>query len=143
LAEWLLFALAISVSLTPQLLPVIVSVSLSVGGYRLARQGAIVKKLVSIENLGNLDVLLTDKTGTLTTGNIALEAAIDASGAASGDVLLYGLLCNERTSTLDRAVWDGAPQQLHERASGAVQIGSVPFDYERRVMSAAVRLSGR
>lgn len=142
LAESLLFALAISVSLTPQLLPVIVSVSLAVGGYRLARGGAIVKKLVSIENLGNLDVLLTDKTGTLTTGQLAFEQAVDGGGKASDLVALYGLICNERTSALDRAIWDGAPQGLRGRAASSRLVGSVPFDYERRLMSVVASVDG-
>lgn len=133
--ESLLFALAISVSLTPQLLPVIVSVSLAVGGYRLAKAGAVVKRLVSIENLGNLDVLLTDKTGTLTTGNLAFDGAFDASGQPSETVHLYGLLCNERTSALDREMWDSAPSQLLEHATHIEPLGCVPFDYERRLMS--------
>ena len=143
LAESLLFALAISVSLTPQLLPVIVSVSLSVGGYRLAQNGAIVKKLVSIENLGNLDVLLTDKTGTLTTGQLAFEQAVDGAGKPSDLVALYGLICNEGTSALDKAMWDGASQQLRASAAASARFGSVPFDYERRLMSVVASVDGR
>lgn len=142
LAESLLFALAISVSLTPQLLPVIVSVSLAVGGYRLAQGGAIVKKLVSIENLGNLDVLLTDKTGTLTTGQLAFEQAVDVSGKASDVVGLYGLVCNERTSALDKAIWDGVPNDLRARATASAHFGSVPFDYGRRLMSVVASING-
>lgn len=141
-AESLLFALAISVSLTPQLLPVIVSVSLAVGGYRLAKQGAIVKRLVSIENLGNLDVLLTDKTGTLTTGHLAFYGAFDDCGKPSETVQLYGLLCNEQTSALDSALWESAPTLLRERADHTEQLGTVPFDYERRMMSVVVRVGG-
>lgn len=141
-AESLLFALAISVSLTPQLLPVIVSVSLAVGGRRLASSGAIVKRLVSIENLGNLDVLLTDKTGTLTTGRLAFESAFDAGGLASENVQLYGLLCNERTDALDRALWDGALPALRERAKSVRLSGTLPFDYDRRLMSSVVLLDG-
>lgn len=142
-AESLLFALAISVSLTPQLLPVIVSVSLAVGGRRLAAKGAIVKRLVSIENLGNLDVLLTDKTGTLTSGRLAFERALDPFGAASPEVHFYGLLCNQRIDALDRALWDAAPHDVRERAASSEQMGAVPFDYERRLMSAAVSDAGK
>jgi Mg2+-importing ATPase len=140
--ESLLFALAISVSLTPQLLPVIVSVSLAVGGRRLAREGAIVKKLVSIENLGNLDVLLTDKTGTLTTGNLTFDAALDDAGRPSQEIQLDSLLCNERTSALDKALWEGAPPALQQSAEQLLPAGSVPFDYERRVMSVVAACDG-
>ena len=79
----LLFALSISIGLTPQLLPAIVSVSLSTGARRLAQRKVIVKRLVAIEDFGNIDVFFTDKTGTLTEGRISFAAALDATGAAT------------------------------------------------------------
>ena len=89
-----LFALAIAVGLTPQLLPAIVTISLSTGARRLARKSVIVKRLVSIEDLGNIDVVFTDKTGTLTEGRITFSAALDLAGQPSNETLLLGLLCN-------------------------------------------------
>ncbi len=93
--ESVLFSLAIAVGLTPQLLPAIVTVSLSTGARRLAARKVVVKRLVAIEDLGNVDVFFTDKTGTLTEGHIALASALDATGRPSDDLLRHGLLCNE------------------------------------------------
>ena len=90
-----LFALAIAVGLTPQLLPAIVTVSLATGARRLARRKVIVKRLVCIEDLGNVQVLFTDKTGTLTEGRITFERALDPMGAASELAFTLGLVCNE------------------------------------------------
>ena len=84
LLESVLFALAIAVGLTPQLLPAIVTISLSTGAKRLAERAVVVKRLVSIEDLGNIVVLFTDKTGTLTEGRITFAAALDAAGRAVG-----------------------------------------------------------
>lgn len=149
LAEALLFALAISVSLTPQMLPVIVSVSLSLGAYRMAKMGAVVKRLISIEDIGNVAVLFTDKTGTLTTGVLAFERALDPSGTLAEEVHLYGLLCNSAGSggdptaavnALDLSLWRGAPPSVSERARSATVFGTLAFDYERRLMSAVVQI---
>ncbi|MGA2286620.1 MAG: HAD-IC family P-type ATPase, partial [Dehalococcoidia bacterium] len=118
-----LFALAIAVGLTPQLLPAIVTISLSTGARHLARNSVIVKRLVSIEDLGNMEVLFTDKTGTLTEGEITFSAALDPAGNPSDQALLLGLLCNSVVleggkvvggNSLDRALWD-APQAAGNR----------------------------
>ena len=99
LIEALLFSLAIAIGITPQLLPAIVSVSLSSGSRALARKRVLVKRLVTIEDLGNIDILFTDKTGTLTEGAITFQAALDASGAPSAAAFLLGLVCNEAAMT--------------------------------------------
>ena len=78
--ETALFALAVAVGLTPQLLPALVTLSLARGSRVLAESGVVVKRLVAIEDMGNVDVLFTDKTGTLTAGKITMERAVDASG---------------------------------------------------------------
>ena len=111
----LLFALAIAVGLTPQLLPAIVTISLSTGAKRLPERKVVVKRLVSIEDLGNIVVLFTDKTGTLTEGQITFGGALDADGRSSEAVLRAGLLCNDATlsrrrviggNQLDQALWE-------------------------------------
>ncbi|TAM75454.1 magnesium-translocating P-type ATPase [bacterium] len=144
--ESLLFALAIAVSLAPQLLPAIVTISMALGARRMAGRGVVVKRLIAIEDLGNVQLLFTDKTGTLTEGTIAFEEAIDASGARSERAQLYGLLCNEALPTdhgavggnsLDRALWACA-SPLAERLGAYRRIGAVPFDFERRLMSVLV-----
>jgi len=142
-----LFALAIAVGLTPQLLPAIVTISLSTGARRLARKSVIVKRLISIEDLGNLDVLFTDKTGTLTKGWITFSAALDLAGQPSNETLLLGLLCNSAVveggvavggNPLDRALWDAA-EAGRAAVAGFARLAEAPFDYDRRLMSVLVQ----
>jgi P-type Mg2+ transporter len=142
----LLFSLAIAVGITPQLLPAVVTTSLATGSRRLARRKVLVKRLVGIEDLGNVEVLFTDKTGTLTEGLITFRAAIDPSGRPDDEVLRLGLVCNEATdgpqgavggNALDRALWE-APE-AHDLAAGAIhRIALLPFDHERRMTSALI-----
>ena len=147
LLESALFALAIAVGLTPQLLPAIVTISLATGARRLARKSVIVKRLVSIEDLGNIEVLFTDKTGTLTEGVITFAAALDLAGNPSSEALLFGLLCNSAVleggsvvggNPLDRALWE-APQAASTPASDYVRLAEDPFDYDRQRMSVLVQ----
>jgi len=88
----LLFAAALAVGITPELLPAIVSVTLSRGSAQLAARGVLVRRLVAIEDLGAMDVLCTDKTGTLTVGEVALEQAVDAEGRVSAEVMRWAVL---------------------------------------------------
>ncbi len=147
LLDSLLFALAIAIGLTPQLLPAIVTVSLATGARHMARKSVIVKRLVSIEDLGNMEVLFTDKTGTLTEGEITFSAALDPAGNGSDETLLLGLLCNSAVlegavvvggNQLDRALWD-APHANNAGASDFVRLAEAPFDYDRQRMSVLVR----
>jgi Mg2+-importing ATPase len=142
-----LFALAIAVGLTPQLLPAIVTISLSTGARRLARKSVIVKRLVAIEDLGNIEVLFTDKTGTLTEGQITFSAALDLTGLPSDNVLLLGLLCNSAVveggvavggNPLDRALWE-APGAAAAAVARYRRLAEAPFDYSRRLMSVLVK----
>ncbi len=143
LIDAVLFALAIAVGITPQLLPAIVTTSLATGSRELARRKVLVKRLVCIEDLGNIDTLFTDKTGTLTEGRITFTAAVDAHGRPSDAVLELGLACNEATveggravggNPLDLALWDVAPAGLVLPRRIAV----LPFDHERRLISVVV-----
>ncbi|MGZ6593707.1 MAG: HAD-IC family P-type ATPase, partial [Gaiellaceae bacterium] len=136
-----LFALAIAVGLTPQLLPAIVTVSLSTGARRLAKKSVIVKRLVAIEDLGNIDVLFTDKTGTLTEGRISFAAALDTAGHDTPEVLRLGLLCNDAAvsdgrviggNPLDQALWE-APAAGGVDVAAFRRLAARPFDYERRL----------
>ncbi len=148
LVESLLFALAISVSLAPQMLTVIVSVSLSLGAYRMAQTGAIVKRVISIEDIGNIDVLCTDKTGTLTEGRLRFLEAIDPAGNPSDDVLQTGLWCTDEVdpaladaaaNALDVALWQDAPPAVAQRARACERAATRPFDFARRSMGVVVR----
>jgi Mg2+-importing ATPase len=146
-----MFALSIAVGLTPQLLPAIVSVSLSMGARRLARRRVIVKRLVAIEDLGNIEVFFTDKTGTLTEGRISFSSALDTTGAESETVLGYGLLCSDGVvsdgdvvggNPLDQALLT-APAARRLDVDGFRRLARRPFDYERRLASVLVERDGR
>ncbi len=132
-----LFALAIAVGLTPQLLPAIVTVSLATGARRLAKKRVIVKRLVAIEDLGNVQVLFTDKTGTLTQGQISFTQALDGAGKPDDHVRVLGLTCSDKTGNeLDRALW-AAPQDAHGDAV-PTPLDRLPFDHERQLASVLV-----
>ncbi|MDQ2894938.1 MAG: magnesium-translocating P-type ATPase [Actinomycetota bacterium] len=149
LLDAFLFSLAIAIGITPQLLPAIVSVSLSTGSRALARKRVLVKRLVTIEDLGNIEVLFTDKTGTLTDGAITLHGALDPSGSEATKPLLLGLLCNEATMTADGPIGGNALDQALYRAPAAgslladtrryTRLGALPFDHERQLATVLVR----
>jgi P-type Mg2+ transporter len=144
--ESILFALSISIGLTPQLLPAIVTVSLSTGARRLAERKVIVKRLVAIEDFGNIEVFFTDKTGTLTDGRISFAKALDASGAEDDTILRDGLLCNDAVLSDGQIVGGNALDQALWRADAAGtvagdsyrRLAARPFDYERRIASVLV-----
>ncbi len=139
--ESALFSLAIAVGLTPQLLPAIVTVSLASGARRLARERVVVKRLISIEDLGNIEILFTDKTGTLTEGRISFRSATGPDGAPDSNVLSLGLLCAAGASADPAASGNALDTALLEASAppaGYRQIDNLPFDHERRLMSALV-----
>src|SRR5260221_3195039 len=143
LLESFLFALALAVGLTPELLPMIVSVTLAQGALRMAKEKVIVKRLAAIHDLGSMDVLCTDKTGTLTQAKIQLIKELTLSGAASKRVLdLAWLNSHFETglrSPLDTAILDHAPTPPSAAArEGWRKIDEVPFDFERRRVSVLV-----
>lgn len=112
-----LFALAIAVGVTPQLLPAVVSTSLATGSRRLAKLKVLVKRLVCIEDLGDIDILITDKTGTLTEGRISLVDAVNPAGGHADSVLRAGLLTVDgdaatggvSANAMDTALWESLP----------------------------------
>ena len=138
LLESFLFAVALAVGLTPELLPMVVSITLSRGALAMARARVIVKRLAAIQNLGSMDVLCTDKTGTLTEARIKLERHIDPLGRPSERVLELAYLNSwfetGLKSPLDEAILD----HEHIDVSGWRKIDEVPFDFERRRVSVLV-----
>ena len=141
--EAFLFAMAVAVGLTPEMLPMIVTVNLSKGALAMAHKKVIVKRLNAIQNFGAMDVLCTDKTGTLTQGKIVLEKHLDAHGDPSEKVLQYGYLNSYHhtglKNLLDEAIL--AHEELEERLKAKEKfrkIDEIPFDFVRRRMSVVV-----
>ena len=136
--ESLLFAVALGVGLAPEFLPMIESVTLTAGALRMAREGVIVKYLPAIQNFGSIDVLCSDKTGTLTKAEMQLERAVDPCGAPSERPLLLATI-NSRFETgirspLDTAILNHTPFDL----AGYRKVDEIPFDFERRRLSIVV-----
>ena len=139
----LLFAIALAVGLAPELLPAIISVNLSKGAQVMAAHGVIVRRLNAIENLGSMDVLCTDKTGTLTEGVVRLEKALDASGLPADTLLRDGYL-NARLQTglsnpLDEAIIASAESAGHTVPAG-IKVDEVPYDFVRKRLGVVVRV---
>jgi len=134
----LLFSLALAVGLTPQLLPAIININLSRGARRMAGAGVIVRRLTAIENFGSMDVLCTDKTGTLTEGVVRLDGALDATGQPSERVLrLANLNAHFQTglaNPLDDAIQAAAPPDL----TGVAKVDEIPYDFVRKRLSVVV-----
>ncbi len=141
--EALLFASAVAVGLAPEMLPMLVTINLAKGAMAMSRKKVIVKRLNAIQNFGAMDILCTDKTGTLTQDKVILERHIDVTGKEDDRVLEYAYLNSHYQSglknLLDVAVLEHAEvhQKLHE-ASTYVKVDEIPFDFQRRRMSIIV-----
>ncbi|WP_198369354.1 magnesium-translocating P-type ATPase [Roseomonas rosulenta] len=129
--ESFLFAIALAVGLTPELLPMVTTITLSRGAMRMARKQVVVKRLAAIHDLGAMDVLCTDKTGTLTEARIALADATGADGAPSSRVLGLAALNAGLASGVPSAL-DAAILQANAPAPGWRALAEAPFEFERR-----------
>ena len=143
-AEALLFALSVAVGLTPEMLPMIITVCLSKGALMMARKKVIVKHLQSIQNFGAMDVLCTDKTGTLTQDHVVLERYVDVTNRPSEDVLRYAYM-NSFYQTglrnlLDRAILAHTDLDVELNCR---KVDEIPFDFKRRRMSVVIDYEGR
>jgi Mg2+-importing ATPase len=138
------FAVAVAVGLTPEMLPMIVNANLARGALAMSRQKTIVKQLNAIQNLGAMDILCTDKTGTLTQDHVVLMNHVDLRGKNSPRVLEHAYL-NSRFQTglknlLDRAVVERAGEQgLRDLEKSFWKVDEIPFDFSRRRMSVVLR----
>ena len=138
----LLFSIALAVGLTPQLLPAIININLSKGSQDMAKHGVIVRRLESIENFGSMDILCTDKTGTLTEGIVHLDGALDLNGEPSEQVGLYAYL-NAHMQTglpnpLDEAI-------INKGANGAAEfskVDEIPYDFIRKRLTVVIEQNG-
>lgn len=138
----LLFSIALAVGLTPQLLPAIINVNLSKGARAMADAGVIVRRLASIENFGSIDVLCTDKTGTLTEGIVRLDGALGLDGRPSDAVFRYAYLNAHfqtgLTNPLDEAIIAAASPDL----TGISKLDEIPYDFVRKRLGIVVQENG-
>ncbi|QDL54968.1 magnesium-translocating P-type ATPase [Rhodoferax aquaticus] len=138
LLESFLFAVALAVGLTPELLPMVVSVTLTRGALRMAALKVIVKRPSAIQDMGAMDVLCTDKTGTLTEARIRLERHVDATGQSNPNVLALAYLNSFFESGLKSPLDDAILQHAEIDVGAWTKIDEVPFDFERRRVSVLV-----
>jgi P-type Mg2+ transporter len=137
--ESLLFAVALAVGLTPEFLPMITTVTLSMGAVRMARKHVIVKRLDAIENFGSIDILCSDKTGTLTAGALTLEHLLDPFGEPADRAFALAFI-NSSFETGIRSPLDAAIlARPGASADGYIKTDEIPFDFERRRLSIAAR----
>ncbi len=141
--EAFIFGLAVAVGLTPEMLPMIVTVNLSKGALAMSRKKVIVKKLNSIQNLGAIDILCTDKTGTLTQDKIVLEKHVDVTNRTSDDVLRYAYM-NSHYQTglrnlLDRSILSHTDLDVERSCR---KVDEIPFDFSRKRMSVVIDYEG-
>jgi Mg2+-importing ATPase len=134
----LLFSVALAVGLTPQLLPAIISITLSRGSQAMAAKGVIVRRLESIENFGSMDILCTDKTGTLTEGVVALNSAVDIRGRPSDVVLRYAYLNAHFQTGLANPMDEAIKAQPKVDVGAVLKVDEVPYDFVRKRLSIVV-----
>ena len=135
----LLFAVALAVGMTPELLPAIISITLSKGAQSMAKKGVIVRQLASIENFGSMDVLCTDKTGTLTLGVVSLDGALDPLGDASDQVFLNAYLNAHFQTGLVNALDEAILQHAQPEIGRFNKTEEIPYDFVRKRLSISVQ----
>ncbi|MDV4160550.1 magnesium-translocating P-type ATPase [Rhizobium leguminosarum] len=144
IVDSLLFSLALAVGLTPELLPAIISVTLARGARTMSKSGVIVRRLDAMENLGSMDVLCTDKTGTLTEGVIRLDSCVDPQGVVSPEVRRLALLNSAFQSGMKNPLDDAVTATIAagEISSEARKLAEIPYDFSRKRLSVVVAVRG-
>ncbi len=143
----LLFSLALAVGMVPEALPIVVTISLSSGALMLAKKDVVVKRLVSVEDLGNIDIVCTDKTGTITENKLTLEKYVDIDGNPDENLLLYSLLCNsikkkiDIGNPIDTAIWNYARSRNFDTKTLERYsiLKEFPFDSNRKRMTVVAK----
>jgi P-type Mg2+ transporter len=135
----LLFSVALAVGLTPQLLPAIININLSKGSQVMAKLGVIVRRLESLENFGSMNVLCTDKTGTLTLGVVKLDNALDATGEPSDQLYRYAFLNAHFQTGLANPLDDAIVAKEALDISGIEKVDEIPYDFIRKRLTVVVR----
>jgi Mg2+-importing ATPase len=141
--ESFLFSLALAVGLTPQLLPAIISINLAHGAKKMAEQKVIVKRLASIENFGSMDVLCSDKTGTLTEGTVCLNSAIDIDGNPSERVFLHAYLNSFYEKGFPNPIDEAIRSYKEQDVAGYEKVDEIPYDFIRKRLSILIKKDGR
>jgi len=139
--ESLLFAVALAVGIVPEFMPMVTSITLATGAVRMSRKHVIVKHLAAIQNFGGIDVLCSDKTGTLTSGRMTLVSAMDPRGTESTDVSMLGAIAAHLHSGVQTPL-DEALRGATEPPKDWEKLDEVPFDFERRRMSVVAKHGG-
>lgn len=139
----LLFSVALAVGLTPQLLPAIININLSKGSQRMAKDGVIVRRLNAIENFGSMDVLCTDKTGTLTLGIVKLNDAFDVGGQPSEAVLQLAAINARYQSGLNDPLDQAILESFTPEVADGDKVDEIPYDFVRKRLSVIYRHDGR
>ncbi|CAA9890281.1 Magnesium-translocating P-type ATPase [Candidatus Methylobacter favarea] len=137
-----LFALALAVGLTPQLLPAIISINLAHGAKRMAEQKVVVKQLASIENFGSMNVLCSDKTGTLTEGAVHMRGAFDLSGNASDRVSFYAYLNSVYETGFSNPIDEAIRQYRQFDIKDCKKLAEIPYDFYRKRLSLLISKRG-
>ena len=138
LLESFLFSVALAVGLTPELLPMIVSITLASGAVRMAKKKVIVKQLAAIENFGSMDILCSDKTGTLTVGEIAVDQHVNLRGESDETVIRLAALNSVYQTGLRSPMDEAILRHEHPAVACYARIDEIPFDFERRRVSVVV-----
>lgn len=138
----LLFSIALAVGLTPQLLPAIININLSKGAQSMASRGVIVRRLASIENFGSMDILCTDKTGTLTIGVVSLDHAYDTRGEESDTVKRFAWLNAHFQTGMSNPLDEAILTSIKEMDEKPVKVDEVPYDFFRKRLSVVVKENG-
>jgi len=138
----LLFSIALAVGLTPQLLPAIININLSRGSQKMAARGVIVRRLAAIENFGSMDILCTDKTGTLTLGVVNLDYAYDAEGKESTAVRRAAWLNAHFQTGMVNVLDEAVLASIKESEQSAVKVDEIPYDFTRKRLSVIVNENG-
>ncbi len=139
----LLFAVSVSVGITPELLPMIITINLSTGARAMARNKVIVKRLQSIQNLGSMDILCTDKTGTLTEGRLAVHSHVDAEGNECERTMELAMVNSVFQASIKNPMDAAIAAHASLDLSSYTKIDEIPFDFTRRRMSVVVAKAGR
>jgi len=142
LLESFLFALALAVGMTPELMPMIITVTLARAAGRMARRKVLVKQLTAIENFGSIDILCSDKTGTLTEGEIVLDRHVDLAGRDDAGVLRYVYLNSSLQAGIKSPLDDAVLRHPPPDTGGWRKVDEVPFDFTRRRLSVVAERTG-